>query len=78
MLHKYGKWYADWRDESGKRKRKAFRTKNAAKRHEERMRAQAITKKEPRPARSGNSRRSGRRHKPERKPKATRAASPKN
>jgi hypothetical protein len=30
MLKKYGKFYADWTDELGKRKRKAFTTKEAA------------------------------------------------
>ena len=45
MLNKYGKWYADWRDENGKRHAKAFPTKKAAARYSEKMSAAAAAKK---------------------------------
>jgi hypothetical protein len=35
MFEKSGKYYADWRDKKGKRKRKSFNSKRAAQRHEE-------------------------------------------
>ncbi len=52
MRKKYGKWYADWRDETGVRHAKAFPTKKAAQRHTDKMRAQVAAKKSPRPAAS--------------------------
>jgi hypothetical protein len=53
MLNKYGKWFADWRDETGRRKRKAFPTKRQAAHYAEKMRKQKARgkgqRKEPRP-----------------------------
>jgi len=45
MIHKSGKWFADWRDENGIRRRKAFRTKATAASFQRRMQAQTTTKK---------------------------------
>jgi hypothetical protein len=42
---KSGKFYADWRDEKGRRRMKAFPTKRAASRHTAKMRAQTAGKK---------------------------------
>ncbi len=47
MKHKYGKWYADWRDEHGKRKAKAFKSKKAAQKFSHRMQLLAQAKKAP-------------------------------
>jgi predicted TPR repeat methyltransferase len=55
MMHKGGKWYADWRDgnsRSGKRHRKAFNTKRLAAAYEQRMKnaeAKKATRPTPRP-----------------------------
>jgi len=38
MISKYGKYYADWFDSGGKRKRKAFRSKAAAEKYQGKMR----------------------------------------
>jgi hypothetical protein len=45
MFEKDGKFYADWRDRSGKRKRKSFTSKRAGLRFEEEMKEQAHPKK---------------------------------
>jgi hypothetical protein len=59
MLKKHGKYFADWRDASGKRHRKAFPSKRAALSYQSREanKAQAA-KKAPAPARSRTSPRS--------------------
>jgi hypothetical protein len=59
MKHKYGKWYADWRDEHGQRKAKAFRTKKAALKFSRKMQADAAAKKAPASARSRRSSKRG-------------------
>ena len=46
MFEKAGKFYADWRDKTGARKRKSFTSKRAALKHEEEQRTAA----HPRPA----------------------------
>lgn len=48
---KRNKWFADWRDSRGKRKRKSFRTKGDAARHERKMQSEKTEKKNPRPKR---------------------------
>jgi hypothetical protein len=45
MLRKNGRWYADWRDENGKRHRKSFATRQAAKAHAKAMRKAVQQKK---------------------------------
>lgn len=45
MQHKYGKWYADWDDEHGKRHRKALPTKKAARQFQAKMRNEVAAKK---------------------------------
>jgi hypothetical protein len=45
MRKKYGKFYADWTDETGHRKMKAFPTKKAALRFTAKMRGQVTAKK---------------------------------
>jgi hypothetical protein len=45
MIEKLGKFYADWRDATGTRKRKAFRTKHAAKIYQAKMQRAARSKK---------------------------------
>lgn len=45
MLHKYGKFYADWKDHHGQRRRKAFATKRQATTHQNAMRQQTARKK---------------------------------
>jgi hypothetical protein len=64
MQKKYGKFYADWRDEKGNRKRKAFRTKTAAERFQTRMRRLSTAKKDQAGKRSARSARSSRRKRP--------------
>lgn len=49
MLRKYGKFYADWDDERGRRHRKAFPTKAAALRYQSKQR-QAVQSKKARPS----------------------------
>lgn len=44
MFEKQGKFYADWRDRKGTRKRKSFNTARAALRYEEEQRAIAHPK----------------------------------
>jgi hypothetical protein len=46
MLHKSGKWFADWR-ENGKRHRKAFKTKQAAQSFQTRKRKELAGKARP-------------------------------
>jgi hypothetical protein len=45
VLHKHGKWYADWEDHRHARKRKAFKTKKQALRFQQRMREESAAKK---------------------------------
>lgn len=45
MFEKQGKFYADWRDRTGKRKRKAFTSERAAIRYEDEQKALAHPKK---------------------------------
>lgn len=53
MKHKYGKFYADWRDEHGVRHAKAFKLKKHAERFAKKMQAAAAEKKpEARPHRA--------------------------
>jgi hypothetical protein len=59
MKHKYGKWYADWRDQHGVRKAKAFRTKAAATKYARKMAADAAAKKAPASVRSKRSSKRG-------------------
>jgi hypothetical protein len=60
MLKKHGKFLADWRNEFGKRLRKAFPTKKGAAAHQVKMRALAQSKKAPvRAAASRKRRRTG-------------------
>jgi hypothetical protein len=51
VKHKYGKYYADWRDEHGKRHAKACRSKAAAQKLSRKMQADAAAKKDQAPAR---------------------------
>jgi hypothetical protein len=68
MLHKYGKWYADWRDASGKRQRKAFPSKQKAVNFQRKQAATArATKKAPRPPTLEKSRSRGRARTPKTK-----------
>jgi hypothetical protein len=46
MQKKYGKFYADWRDEKGARHRKACSSAKAAKRFTRKMLSQAASKKD--------------------------------
>jgi hypothetical protein len=56
MLKKYGRFFADWRDHTGKRHRKSFDTRKQAQKHQDRMQAEALAKKASTPARpSGRS-----------------------
>jgi hypothetical protein len=55
MKKKYGKFYADWRDERGVRRAKAFPTKKAAlaftaRKHREVARKKAAAQRQPRRA----------------------------
>jgi hypothetical protein len=45
MRKKYGKFYADWRDEHGTRKMKAFPTAPLANKHTRKMKRAAAAKK---------------------------------
>jgi hypothetical protein len=47
MIRKHGKWFADWKDENGKRKRKALKTKHAALTYQTQQRNKAAAKKDP-------------------------------
>ncbi len=62
MRKKYGRFYADWRDQHGKRKMKSFPTKNGALRHQNKMRAAAAAKKARASAASPKSAKPGPRH----------------
>ena len=53
------RWLADWRNENGQRRRKAFNTKSAALAFETRMRKEATAKKAQARTRSGKRRPSG-------------------
>jgi integrase len=48
VRQKSGKWLADWRDERGRRHRKAFLSKSQANRYQQRKRMEAEAKKTPR------------------------------
>jgi hypothetical protein len=58
MRKKYGKYYADWRDQHGKRHMKAFPTAKAAKRYAEKQRKDTAAKKHraERPSRKSSTR----------------------
>ncbi len=73
MRKKYRKFYADWRDEKGRRRMKAFPTKGGALRHQNAMRAQVAGKKARASAPSRTSRLPGQRRTTH---AATRSASP--
>ena len=45
MLHKHGKYFADWLDPLGHRRRKAFPTKAQALKHQKKQRALSAAKK---------------------------------
>jgi hypothetical protein len=45
MRHRYGSYYADWRDATGKRRMKAFDTKKGALRFQAKMRREVSAKK---------------------------------
>lgn len=45
MLKKYGRFYADWEDAHGKRRRKSFPNKKQALKHQARMREESALKK---------------------------------
>lgn len=45
MKVKFGKFYADWRDEHGRRHAKAFKLKKSAEAFAKKMRAEAAAKK---------------------------------
>jgi hypothetical protein len=52
MMHKAGRWYADWRDgndRTGKRHRKGFTSRKAALRFQSKMRNAEAKKAPPRP-----------------------------
>jgi hypothetical protein len=62
MLFIHRKWFADWRDKTGHRFRKGFKTKGAAKRYQEKMRAEVGKRKKIQASRrSPNSPRHGQR-----------------
>jgi hypothetical protein len=61
MLKKYGRWYADWIDEHGNRKRKSFATRKAALKYQTSQRNAVAAKKAQAPALSRRSARRGRR-----------------
>ena len=45
MQTRYGKWFADWRDAAGTRRRKAFSTKQKAQKYQDKMQSEASSKK---------------------------------
>lgn len=45
MMKKYGKYYADWKDASGRRRRKAFKTAHEAKAFAKTQREATASKK---------------------------------
>jgi len=63
MLKKYGRYYADWLDASGARKRQSFPTKKRALAHQSKMRAESSAKKAQPSAQSRTSRKRGPRRK---------------
>lgn len=78
MLHKYGKWYADWDDEEGKRHRKAFPSKARALKFQAKMRNAVALKKARHSARLATSARRGPKpSKKGRRPRTRQANSPK-
>lgn len=62
MRHKHGKWYADWRDEHGRRRMKAFPTKKQAQQYTAKMRRLVAEKKARASAPSPTGARLGPRH----------------
>jgi hypothetical protein len=61
MINRCGKWLADWRDATGKRKRKAFPSKPKAEKHQRLMMLKADrAKKAHRPRQQRRSSGSGR------------------
>lgn len=70
MLKRWGKFLADWRDEHGTRKRKAFTTKKGATKWQQRMQHEATLKKAHASGPSANSAARG----PRRTPAAARTA----
>ncbi len=73
LLEKYGKFYADWEDQFGKRKRKAFDSKSQALSFQTRQRKQAAAKKAQASPRSRSSRKAGARPTPKTRAKRARA-----
>jgi hypothetical protein len=51
MYFEHGKWFADWRDATGRRLRKAFKTKKAAKRYQVKMHGSTVETKKARASR---------------------------
>ncbi|MBI1750165.1 MAG: hypothetical protein HY234_15650 [Acidobacteria bacterium] len=47
MLKKHGKYFADWRDERGRRHRKSFATAHEAKKYQTKQQSTAAAKKAP-------------------------------
>lgn len=62
MLKKYGKFYADWDDEHGKRHRKALPSRRAALKFQTKMRNAVAAKKAPLTRSSRPSSKPGRKH----------------
>ncbi|MGH9775297.1 MAG: hypothetical protein ACRD50_10165 [Candidatus Acidiferrales bacterium] len=61
MMKKYGKFYADWTDDKGRRHRKALPTKRAALDYQRRRRLETAAKKAGSRARSASSHGTGKR-----------------
>jgi hypothetical protein len=59
MLKKYGRYYADWDDAHGNRRRKSFTTKKQALKHQQKMREESRAKKAPASGRSRKSAKPG-------------------
>lgn len=74
MRKKYGKFYADWKDEHGHRRMKACATKGAAEKFTRKMRREVASKKAQAPRRSRKSSAPTRRATPRRTRAAKRAS----
>jgi hypothetical protein len=59
MIKKGSLWFADWDDETGRRRRKGFISKRSAIRHQHRMRTETASKKARASEHSANSQRRG-------------------